>query len=58
MDQVLTCTKRAYMFGFAFQLEETSNIAVISDKKLFVKAEFSSTAIEQFKRSVAMNVFC
>jgi len=43
------------MLGFAFQLEESSNIAVISDKKLFVKAEFSPTAIEQFKRSVAMH---
>lgn len=42
------------MLDFTFQLEETSNIAVISDKKLFVKAEFSPTAIKQFKRSVAM----
>ncbi|XP_020632664.1 uncharacterized protein LOC110069480 isoform X2 [Orbicella faveolata] len=36
------------MLGFTFQLEETS--AVISDKKLFVKAEFSPAAIEEFKR--------
>jgi len=44
------------MLGFAFQLEDT--VAIISDKQLFVKAELSPTAIELFKRSVAINVFC
>ncbi len=49
------------MFGFPFQLEQTTKNsinAIISDKKLFVKARFSPTAIEEFERSVTAIYLC
>jgi len=40
------------MFAFALQFEGTfsKNIALISDKKLYVKAVFSQVALEEFRR--------